>query len=344
MPSNCRHEKVYGWFMFGKPILAINDIELVKRIKVKDFNHFVDGWDDNMAKNQKLGGDLDTLFNSHMGNAKEGEWRDIRSSFSPIFTSGKMKGMLTYIKHVGVALTEEIGRKAEAAEEFEQKEVFGKFSLDALASCAFGVDAESFSNTESQFVNHAAKIFSTTFVSLIGTMFRFVPGVPQLYKFFNINVFHPKSVDFFKDIVLQTLKARKESKDRRNDLIDLILDCIKDENTEDNVNEDDDDQYHRDMKFTHKKQKTLDNQAIVSNLILLLVVGYDTTGMTLSYLAYAMSKNPDIQEKLQEEIDQAFEDADNSFPDYNTIQNMPYLDMIINETLRYKTTIATVKL
>ena len=138
--------------MFGKPILGINDIELVKKIKVKDFNHFVDTQDDHLSKTMRIGGDLDTLFNSHMGNAKEGEWRDIRSSFSPIFTSGKMKGMLTYIKHVGIALTEEIGRKAEAAEEFEQKEVFGKFSLDALASCAFGVDAESFSYIGNSFI------------------------------------------------------------------------------------------------------------------------------------------------------------------------------------------------
>ena len=89
------------------------------------------------------------------------------------------------------------------------------------------------------------------------------------------------------------------------------------------------------MKFAHKRNKNLDNDAIVSNLILLMVVGYDTTGMTLSYLAYAMSKNSEIQGKLQEEIDQAFVDSEDDFPDYNTIQQLPYLDMVIHETLRY---------
>ena len=92
--------------------------------------------------------------------------------------------------------------------------------------------------------------------------------------------------------------------------------------------------FFRDMKFSHKRNKTLDNNAIVSNLMLLLVVGYDTTGMTLSYLAYAMSKNPEVQEKLQQEIDKAFEESEEEFPDYNTIQNLPYLDMVIHETLR----------
>ena len=98
--------------MFGQPVLAINDIDLVKTIKVKDFNHFVDTQNEHMAKTQLIGGDLDTLFNSHLGTAKEGEWRDIRSSFSPIFTSGRMKGMMKFLKHVGISLTEEIGQKA----------------------------------------------------------------------------------------------------------------------------------------------------------------------------------------------------------------------------------------
>ena len=98
--------------MFGKPFLGINDIELVKTIKVKDFNHFVDTQDDHIAQTQRLGGELDTLFNSHMGNSKGDEWRDVRSSFSPIFTSGRMKGMMKYINQVGISLTEEIGRKS----------------------------------------------------------------------------------------------------------------------------------------------------------------------------------------------------------------------------------------
>ena len=140
-----------------------------------------------------------------------------------------MKGMMKYIKHVGAQLNDEFGRKEEQGEEFELKEVFGKFSLDALASCAFGIDAESFSSSESQFVDHAATIFGGGFVSGVGQFLRFVPGMGHIFKFFNINIFHPKSITFFRDIVLQTLKTRKESKERRNDLIDLILDSIKDD-------------------------------------------------------------------------------------------------------------------
>ena len=41
-------------------------------------------------------------------------------------------------------LVEEFTKLADNGEEFELKSVFGKFSLDALASSAFGVNADSF--------------------------------------------------------------------------------------------------------------------------------------------------------------------------------------------------------
>eukprot|EP00090_Calanus_glacialis_P013794 TRINITY_DN22442_c0_g1_i1.p1 TRINITY_DN22442_c0_g1~~TRINITY_DN22442_c0_g1_i1.p1 ORF type:complete len:206 (-),score=41.35 TRINITY_DN22442_c0_g1_i1:114-668(-) len=47
-----------------------------------------------------------------------------------------------------------------------------------------------------------------------------------------------------------------------------------------------------------------------------------------------MSKNPEVQKKLQEEIDQAYDESEGEMPDYSVIQSLPYLDMVIHETLR----------
>ena len=54
-------EKVYGWFLFGKPCLAIRDPNILKNIQVKDFNHFVDRNEVNMTKALSEGGDLDKV-------------------------------------------------------------------------------------------------------------------------------------------------------------------------------------------------------------------------------------------------------------------------------------------
>jgi hypothetical protein len=54
--------KVHGWFMFGKPALSINDVETLKQLQVKDFNHFVDRNEYNMARLFTKGGKMDKVI------------------------------------------------------------------------------------------------------------------------------------------------------------------------------------------------------------------------------------------------------------------------------------------
>ena len=45
----------------------------------------------------------------------------------------------------------------------------------------------------------------------------------------------------------------------------------------------------------------------LSYLAAYLVAGNDTTSVTLSYLAYYLAKHPEIQTKLQREVDMAYQ-------------------------------------
>jgi cytochrome P450 len=270
-----------------------------------------------------------------MDNNMGDSWKKVRSAFTPIFTSGKIKIMLKFIKQTSGLLTDDLARIAKSGEEMDLKGSFGKFSLDALASCAFGVDGESFTNDKSVFVKMAADIFVNGTVENLYFLFKLVPGFSKFCEIFNINLFKKTSTKFFVDMVKKTLAARKQSAERRNDLIDLMLDCLKEENIPVEKDKEDNDQFDNDSKLSHDaKGARITEDEVVATAMVFLVAGYDTTGMTLSFLAYAMAKNPEIQEKLQEEIDQAFEDNNGELPDYNTIQNLPYVDMVLHETLR----------
>ena len=71
-------------------------------------------------------------------------------------------------------------------EKFELKELTGKFSLDALATCAFGLDFDSFGGESSNaFVEHAADVFKQDIWSFV-LMLKFIPGVSRLFEVFNI--------------------------------------------------------------------------------------------------------------------------------------------------------------
>ncbi len=58
-----------------------------------------------------------------------------------------MKAMMVFIRETSQNLIKEIHKHATNGSEVELKDVFGKFSMDTIASCAFGVDAQSFSSS-----------------------------------------------------------------------------------------------------------------------------------------------------------------------------------------------------
>ena len=80
----------------SSPALVINDLELAKRILIKDFDHFVDRRHVDMAEeaNKNLLNMLTAL--------KGDKWKSMRSIISPVFTSGKLKGFVPRIDKVRI--------------------------------------------------------------------------------------------------------------------------------------------------------------------------------------------------------------------------------------------------
>lgn len=132
---------------------------------------------------------------------------------------------------------------------------------------------------------------------------------------------------FFQRVVEASIRQRKESHTRRNDLVDLMIDA-----TEGKLDEDNDDAETKHMhEQADKKKRDFNYDQVISTATLLLVAGYDTTGTTMSYILYELALNQDCQETLFEEISNA---KDSTGLTYDVIQGLPYLDAVIHETLR----------
>ena len=79
----------------------------------------------------------------------------------------------------------------------------------------------------------------------------------------------------------------------------------------------------KDAKLSHgskKKTRELDLTTLAATALVLLFAGYDTTGITLGYVAYMLAVHPDVQDKLGDEVDRAFGDNGGEMPSYTTIQ------------------------
>lgn len=54
----------------------------------------------------------------------------------------------------------------------------------------------------------------------------------------------------------------------------------------------------------------------------------------MSFVAYELACNPDIQQKLYDEILDVSNESEEKKINYDQLQNMKYLDQVISETLR----------
>ena len=80
-------------------------------IAVKDFNSFIDrtfgGFD--LGRGTSY---TDQIWKSQMLGLKGDQWREVRATFSPIFTSGKMKMMMRFMTAISDEMEAEFSNAA----------------------------------------------------------------------------------------------------------------------------------------------------------------------------------------------------------------------------------------
>ncbi|CAF1574517.1 unnamed protein product [Didymodactylos carnosus] len=123
----------------------------------------------------------------------------------------------------------------------------------------------------------------------------------------------------------EVIEMRSDAAKQRADLLQLMLEAASREHIKDK-NDDVDEQYIA---------KKLTYDEVVANVFLFMVAGYETTSTALAYCTYVLANYPEEQHKLQEEIDEYFSQNENETdPDYDVVNRMPYMDMAIKEVLR----------
>ncbi|CAG8818319.1 5710_t:CDS:2, partial [Gigaspora margarita] len=77
----------------------------------------------------------------------------------------------------------------------------------------------------------------------------------------------------------------------------------------------------------------LTHNELISQVMILLLAGHETTSTALSWALYFLAKNPDVQDRLRKEVVELFTDRDH-FPTFDEIEQLKYLECVFKETLR----------
>ena len=79
----------YGSYLIGRKLLFVTDVDLVKHITIKDFEYFINRGDTGrQIRKAKTNQFVDKLWFKNMFDAVGVNWKNIRSTFTPIFTTG----------------------------------------------------------------------------------------------------------------------------------------------------------------------------------------------------------------------------------------------------------------
>ncbi|XP_067680480.1 cytochrome P450 3A7-like [Haliotis asinina] len=315
-----KYGKVVGLFLMREPIYLIADIDMIRQITVKEFPSFV-----NRSKNSNF--PKDPLLKDSLLFLVDDHWKFIRGVLSPTFTGGRMKEMIPLIQKCMASLVTNLWKTTEGGTKtVKMKSIFEQYSLDVIASTAFGIEADCQSDPENAFSLYARKLtqngFKTVVLLILCTLFPFLSTWLEAVGF---KVLDNGGRKFFTKAVLETISHRREHNVSRRDFLQLMLNSHKLEVAQE---EKDSDSY---VDLDKSQKRGMTNDEILANAILFLFGGYETSNLTLSYFAYNLATNQDCQDKLIKEIDQVLNGEP---PSYETMPKLEYLDCAYLESLR----------
>ncbi|GAB0095646.1 Cytochrome P450 [Sergentomyia squamirostris] len=287
-----------GYYKALKPAVMLRDMELVKDVLIKDFTSFLSN---DVATNYDSN---DLLSGNPFLQTDQQKWKLSRAIMSPMFTSNKMKSILPFMQSACEKLIKYIERQ-DCDTDINSKSLAAKFTTQNVVSCAFSLDANCFDDPNSEYRRMGKKILQPSpWVALKFTLMFFAP---ILVKIFTIS-FIPKDVDkWARRWMQENIKSRETEKLQHEDFIHI-------------------------MQNFQERYNMTDNH-IIGHAMSFFVDGYETSSSVLSFALWHISRDSTVQDTLFQEISTILE-KHNGQMTYEAINEMNYLDCVIQETLR----------
>lgn len=286
----------YGVFWSGTyPSILVRDLDLIKKIMVTD----------------GLEHFTDFGFKPYEENPKNsfgladlrGEsWRKLKRALTGSFSTPRLKKNIHHMNESALKLVGYL-HSIENNEFVEAKKFSGKYYLSCLATIGFGLNVDCFGEKKSTFEEKAGNLFSLQDFLLI----EFWPGLANLLGKTGIN---PGFEKYIANICKSVVKARKDQNLQYNDMLNNLIEVSKE---------------HPEMT----------EEIMYKTCIQFFSDGYETAGMVFGILAYYLAVYPEVQTRLQDEIDELMDGKDEDEElTQEDITNMTYLEQVLLESER----------
>lgn len=334
-----KYGKIVGYYIGCRPFILTSDIDLLKLIQIKHFHSFSD------RKVVVPGGTLPTTITKHSVVTNRGEkWKRTRSIITPSFTSGKLKQMY---HHIDKSVDDFLQLVKQSYNVIDIHKMYTKLSLEVIGKTAFGIKSDVQYNSNNRFVLDSEAALSYDLSNRFLRMLVYFPEIAPIVSYVRRSLDYllyllklPSTAGIYK-IVADVIEARKCSKQKKCDLIQLMIDnriSSEELKTADILT------LAADSTSTNDKKESpsLENEKsesycmtdieIQANAVLFLLAGHHTTSACLSYTTFLLSTHQNIQENLRQDLLNIIQDKEELT--YYDIMNSSYLDQVVSESLR----------
>ncbi|XP_029646589.1 cytochrome P450 3A24 [Octopus sinensis] len=311
-----KYGKVLGFYICNQPHILISDPEMVKEICIKQFAVFTNRYD--MFPPDRVGDKfLSFLTDLH--------WKFARTVLLPTFSTSHLKQTMGIMNRVAKNLEENFSLFADSDKAVEMKQVFSCYTVDMIASTAFGIEVNSQKNPDHSLIKCFDKFFYVNFYDPITSVQTLFPVIPKILGTFGIKSNFSSSLQSLAKFSKDVIAERRKNKTVRHDFLQLLLDAKLE-----NVDKIDDDMKHELETLTFenmsdwRSKRGLTDEEIVAQVVLFLFAADLTTSTALSFFSYilALSQKYSRRYMMKEE------------PTVENLNTLTYLDMCMSELLR----------
>lgn len=318
-----RYGDCFGYYRGNRPILMIQNMELIQEVFQKRFHQFPNRLHLNM--------DLKP-FNSSVIALRGKSWRHIRRLITPPFTAHRIS-QPSVIKTISMSSQKVFN----ALDECKQSKIIVDFcddnidgsrrftinastlsksyTIDVISKIAFGLNDTDAFETDSKLMEMAEEFMANCDGPINWLMYMF-PFLGRPIELINNYLTSGRMIDMLSRHLKKIIKEYQ--------LASL----------------NDDDQHNEDVKqnvidyfLYQKKVSNLTENEVIGNLLVILLAGYETTACCLSFTLFNLAKNPQIQDRLRNKLRSLYDNENDQMDNLEEIK-CEYLDRCIYESLR----------
>uniref|UniRef100_A0A8D9AZ38 Cytochrome P450 4c3 n=1 Tax=Cacopsylla melanoneura TaxID=428564 RepID=A0A8D9AZ38_9HEMI len=296
-------------------------------------------------------------------NSNIPQWRASRKTITSVFSFAVLKRYVRIFHSVALILVSKWQQRAESGASFNPEEDINLATFDMVMVNTLGLNPKAQQNPEDQaFMHHVEKIFEITMTRMFNIhlysdfIFR-LSGLRAQSKFSmnylidsaknSLNVIRDKREENFEKPEISeklgngSLKKNNSARDliqgffgngslkKNSSARDLIQGVVVPEVVEEAPAKSFAELLMEDPNYSEENDSEL-----ISQMITIIGAGQDTTKTQNMVTLIMLALHPDVQDKVQDELDHILGPDPNSCPSYEDIAKLDYMEMVIKESLR----------